>query len=105
MKLFSTSNFDIPTILNIIIIIVDPKIKVLSFFVKDPSIDVMNDFSVSFIFISSLDENKFSNYGNNKNVTSKDTINPKVIIQPKSIIGLIPLNTKDKNAQIVVSTV
>ena len=29
-------------------------------------------------------------------------IKPKVIIHPKSIIGLIPLKTKDKNAQIVV---
>ena len=34
-----------------------------------------------------------------------ETINPIVIIQPKSMIGLIPLNIKDKKAQIVVSTV
>ena len=40
--------------------------------------------------------------GNNKNVTNNETINPKVIIQPKSIIGLIPLKTKDKKAHIVV---
>ena len=32
-------------------------------------------------------------------------ITPKVIIQPKSIIGLIPLKTKDKKAHIVVRTV
>ena len=50
-------------------------------------------------------ENKFNKEGNNKNVTSNETINPKVIIHPKSIIGLIPLNTKDKKAQIVVKTV
>ena len=31
-----------------------------------------------------------------------DVINPKVIIQPKSIIGLISLNIKDKKAIIVV---
>ena len=37
--------------------------------------------------------------------TDNETINPKVIIHPKSIIGLIPLKTKDKNAHIVVSTV
>ena len=47
----------------------------------------------------------FNNVGNNKNVTKNDTINPNVIIQPKSIIGLIPLKTNDKNAQIVVITV
>ena len=45
------------------------------------------------------------NDGINKNVTKNETINPKVIIQPKSMIGLIPLNTKDKNAHIVVRTV
>ena len=32
-------------------------------------------------------------------------LNPIVIIHPKSIIGLIPLNIKDKKAQIVVKTV
>ena len=35
----------------------------------------------------------------------KDVINPKVIIQPKSIIGLIPLKIKDKKANTVVRTV
>ena len=40
-----------------------------------------------------------------KNVTDKETTNPKVIIQPKSIIGFIPLKIKDKKAQIVVKTV
>ncbi len=34
-----------------------------------------------------------------------DMINPKVIIQPKSIIGLIPLKIKDKKAKTVVKTV
>ena len=34
-----------------------------------------------------------------------EVINPKVIIQPKSIIGFIPLKTKDKKAHIVVKTV
>ena len=43
--------------------------------------------------------------GINKNVTINETINPKVIIQPKSIIGLMPLSTKEKNAHIVVRTV
>ena len=31
-------------------------------------------------------------------------LNPKLIIQPKSIIGFMPLNTRDKKAQIVVRT-
>ena len=65
----------------------------------------MKDFSVSLTPITSLDENKFSKEGNNKNVTSNEIINPKVIIHPKSIIGLIPLKTKDKKAHIVAKTV
>ena len=36
---------------------------------------------------------------------NNDVINPNVIIQPKSITGLIPLKIKDKNAQIVVKAV
>ena len=60
---------------------------------------------MSLTFISSLDENKLNKEGNNKNVTNNETINPRVIIQPKSIIGFIPLNTKDKKAHIVVKTV
>ena len=40
-----------------------------------------------------------------KKVTKNETIKPKVIIHPKSIIGLIPLKIRDKNAHIVVSTV
>ena len=63
------------------------------------------DFSVSLSPISLSDESKLIKDGNNKNVTTNETNNPNVIIQPKSIIGLIPLKTKDKNAQIVVSTV
>ena len=43
--------------------------------------------------------------GNNKKVTNNETVKPKVIIQPKSIIGFIPLKTKDKNAHMVVRTV
>ena len=65
----------------------------------------MKDFSVSLRPISFSEASRLINDGNNKNVTKNETINPKVIIQPKSIIGLIPLNIKDKNAHIVVSTV
>ena len=49
--------------------------------------------------------NKLSKEGSNKKVTAIETTSPKVIIQPKSIIGLIPLNIKDRNAHIVVKTV
>ena len=105
MKLFSTSSLNIPTTLNIIIKIVEPKIKILLFLVKDANKEVIKDFSVSLMSISFSEESRFIKEGSNKNVTNKETINPKVIIHPKSIIGFIPLKTKDKNAQIVVRTV
>ena len=65
---------------------------------------VILDYFISFI-LSSSSFSKFKSDGNKKNVTVIETIKPKVIIQPKSIIGFIPLNIKDKKAQIVVSTV
>ena len=43
--------------------------------------------------------------GRRVKVIMKDVINPKVIIQPKSIIGLIPLKIRDKKANTVVRTV
>ena len=43
--------------------------------------------------------------GSNVNVIIKEVIRPKVIIHPKSIIGLISLKIKDRNAIIVVKTV
>ena len=84
---------------------VAPNIKNLFFLVNVPNIDVIKDLSVSLRPISFSDESKFIKEGKSKKVTIKETINPKVIIHPKSIIGFIPLKTKDKNAQIVVSTV
>ena len=45
------------------------------------------------------------NDGSNVNVIIKETIKPIVIIQPKSIIGLISLKIKDKKAITVVRTV
>ena len=105
MKLFSTSSLDIPTMLKAIIKNVDPKIIVLLFLVKELKTDVMKDFSVSLRPISFSEESRLIKEGSNKNVTSNETINPKVIIHPKSIIGLIPLKTKDKKAHIVVRTV
>ena len=41
----------------------------------------------------------------NLKVIMNDVINPKVIIQPKSITGFIPLKINDKKAQIVVNPV
>ena len=65
---------------------------------------VIIDLFVSFISILSLDK-KFRIVGNKVKVTVKDVNNPRVIIQPKSITGLISLNINDKNAHIVVKTV
>ena len=48
---------------------------------------------------------RFKRVGNKVKEIINDVINPKVIIHPKSIIGFIPLNTKDKKAHIVVKTV
>ena len=62
------------------------------------------DFSVSLKLLHFL-EKKYLKDGKRRKVTRKETINPKVIIHPKSIIGLIPLNIKDRKAHIVVSTV
>ena len=42
---------------------------------------------------------------NFRKVTNKETIKPRVIIHPKSIIGLMPLKINDRNAQTVVKTV
>ena len=46
MKLFSTCSLEIPKRLTIITTIVNPKIKILYFFVKDASSDVIIDFFV-----------------------------------------------------------
>ena len=48
---------------------------------------------------------KFNKDGNSKKSYKIEIIKPKVIIQPKSIIGFMPLKIKDKKAQIVVKTV
>ena len=82
------------------IIIVDPKIIVLFFFEKLLKAEVIFDFSVSLTLTSSSDEKIFNKDGNNKNVTEIETIKPRVIIQPKSIIGFIPLKISDRKAQI-----
>ena len=45
----------------------------------------------------SFSDADFIKDGNNKNVTNKEITNPNVIIHPKSIIGFIPLKTKEKS--------
>jgi hypothetical protein len=49
--------------------------------------------------------NKLINVGNKLKVIRNEIIRPKVIINPKSIIGFISLNTRDKKANIVVKAV
>ena len=48
---------------------------------------------------------KLKKVGSKVKVIINDVIRPKVIIHPKSIIGLISLKIKDKNAKIVVNAV
>ena len=48
---------------------------------------------------------RFNKVGRRVKVMMNDVINPKVIIQPKSIIGLISLKINDKKAIMVVKTV
>ena len=65
----------------------------------DPKIDVIKDFSVFFNIYFIVVEKVFNSDGNNKKVIRNETIRPKVIIHPKSIIGLMPLNIKDRKAK------
>ena len=48
---------------------------------------------------------KFKRVGSKVKVITNDVNRPNVIIHPKSIIGLMPLNIKDRKANIVVNTV
>ena len=93
-----------PTTLKIMIIAVSVNIVPLLLIETFSKKVVIFEFLFSSIFILSL-ETKFKRVGNKVNVIIKDVINPKVIIHPKSMMGLIPLNIKDRKAQIVVNTV
>ena len=84
---------------------VEPKIIYVFFFEKFPNVFVIKDLFATFKTTSSWLERNCKSEGIKKNVTEMVTIYPIVIIQPKSMIGVIPLNIKDKKAQIVVSTV
>ena len=65
---------------------------------------VTKEFSYFFKKIFSLGT-KLIRAGSKVKVIMNEVINPKVIIQPKSIIGFISLKTRDRNAMIVVKTV
>ena len=75
------------------------------FFAIDARKDVITDFSVSLTLISISLEKMFNKEGKSKKVIIIETINPKVIIQPKSIMGLMLLKIKERKAHIVVKTV
>ena len=66
--------------------------------------EVILDF-LSFWYIDFSVEKIFKIDGSKVKVIIKETKRPKVIIQPKSIIGFMPLNISDKKAHIVVKTV
>ena len=94
----------IPTTLKIIIIPVTEKIANLLFKEIERSIDVILE-SCSFFKDTFPVEVKLKRVGSKVKVIIKDVIKPKVIIQPKSIMGLISLKIKDKKAKMVVKTV
>ena len=104
MKLFSTSSREIPKILTKNINMLKKKTKLLLLIEILPNIFVKIEFLFWSMFISTLDI-KLIKVGRRVKVTIKETIKPRVIIHPKSIIGLISLNIKEINAQIVVNTV
>ena len=85
-------------------ITVIPKIVFLLFSETDPKKVVILD-SCSFLIEMFFVGAKFKRVGSKVKVIMNDVIKPKVIIHPKSIIGLIPLKIKDKKANTVVSTV
>src|SRR6056300_1909516 len=104
MKLFSTSSLLIPITLEIITIAVVIKTKFLLFFETLEKKEVIFEPSSFFKDIFLLGA-KFKRVGSKVKVIINEVIKPNVIIQPKSIIGLMPLKIRDKKAKIVVSTV
>jgi len=84
---------------------VTPNRKTLLFFATAASTSVILDFSELLTLISLSVEKILIKVGNKIKVTNIETIKPRLIIHPKSIIGFIPLKIKDKKAQIVVNTV
>ena len=104
MKLFSTSSLLIPIKLRMITTIVRVKIVLWLFRESCAKKEVIFDSSCFLINIFSLGM-KLIRDGSNVKVITNDVIKPRVIIQPKSIIGFISLKIKDKKAIIVVKAV
>ena len=104
MKLFSTSSLLIPITLKIITTPVSPKIIFLLFIEKRLRKFVIFD-SWSFMRAIPFVGVIFNKVGRSVKVIIKDVIKPNVIIQPKSMIGLIPLKIRDRKANIVVKTI
>tara|TARA_B100000575_G_C22912163_1_gene529621 strand:+ start:404 stop:802 length:399 start_codon:yes stop_codon:yes gene_type:complete len=104
IKLFSTLSFEIPKILKKIKIkeIIKTIFKLFKENFDKKEVKELKDFSWTSTF---FDEKIPRREGSKVKVIKKEVINPNVIIHPKSIIGLIPLNINDKKAQIVVRTV
>ena len=93
-----------PITLKTTIIPVTEKIVNLLFKEIELSIGVILEFCSFFKDMFPV-EVKLRRVGSNVKVIINDVIKPKVIIHPKSIIGLISLKIKDKKAKIVVKTV
>ena len=104
IKLFSTSSLLIPITLKIITTPVTPKIVFLLFNESRLKKFVILD-SCSFLRDIFFVGAKFKRVGRRVKVIINDVIKPNVIIQPKSMIGLIPLKISDKKANTVVKTV
>ena len=93
-----------PITLEIKITNVNENIKKLFFLAKLPSFSVIIDLLFSLIIALSVFK-IFIRTGSKVKVVIKETIKPNVIIHPKSIMGLMPLNIKDKKAHMVVKAV
>ena len=102
IKLFSTFNWSIPT--TEAIIKINEVEYINKFFFDIPSKILARFESVDFKFVDIGGLNIFIKAGKNRNVEIKEIHSPIVIIHPKSITGLISLNTNDKKAHIVVNT-
>ena len=93
-----------PRMLIVITMIVDAKIVLVLFCATPLRKEVILDF-FSFWKNEFFVEKIFKIDGSKVKVIIRETKRPNAIIHPKSIIGLIPLNIRDKKAQIVVRTV
>jgi len=104
MKLFSTIRRDIPTALIIASSTASTRIQLPRLSVNRASRAVAATGLSASPSLSSGPINTSSD-GNSKNEVRKVTTSPMDIIQPKSITGLMPLNTSEQKPMMVVSAV